>query len=243
MTDLGTATRRFLVRATASAGYRLTRASGRLDRRPEPSDSRSETSKTLVGERDVEWAWTLAHLHQGVGRILDFGSGNGMLALAASFAGNEAIAVDLEAEQYLFTGHNIRYIRGDFNQLEWEPRSFDQILNCSSIEHVGISGRYGSPDEEDGDLKAMQKLAGLVKRDGNMVLSIPLGLDGVYPPWHRVYGETRLSALLDAWVVRKESYWAKRDDEKYEPISRSEALAEVGSATYYALGLYVVTPK
>ena len=93
----------------------------------------------------MEWAWTLAHLHQGAGRVLDFGSGNGMLALAATFADNDAIAVDLEEEQYLFRGHSIDYRRGDFNQMAFEQHSFDQIINCSSIEHVGLPGRYGFP--------------------------------------------------------------------------------------------------
>src|SRR5207302_2103075 len=143
----------FFSRAFAVLGWRLVNLSNRL----------GERGRTLEGERDVEWAWTLAHVHGGPGRVLDFGSGNGMMALGASFAGNETIAVDLEQEQYLFRGHNVEYRRGDFNKLEFEPKSFDQILNCSSIEHVGLSGRYGSPEDPDGDLRAMAKLAGLLK--------------------------------------------------------------------------------
>src|SRR5205085_1685582 len=123
--------REFLRRATAALGWRLTNLSSRLE---------SEGGRTLVGERDVEWAWTLAHVHRGPGRVLDFGSGNGMLALGASFAGNHAVAVDLEHEQYLFRGHGIEYVQGDFNKLEFEE-PFDQIINCSSIEHVGLAGR------------------------------------------------------------------------------------------------------
>ena len=236
--------REFAVRAAASAGYRLTRLSTRLQApRPGSAGVSAPEERTLAGERDVEWAWTLAHVHQGPGRVLDFGSGNGLLALGAAFAGNHAVAVDLEVEQYLFTGHDIEYLQGDFNELDFEPGSFDQIVNCSSIEHVGLAGRYGSPDSADGDLDAMAKMATLLKPGGDMILSIPLGLDGVYPPWHRVYGEERLSRLLERWEIRKESYWAKTSGEKYEPVSRAKALADEGSATYYALGLYVVAPR
>jgi SAM-dependent methyltransferase len=224
----------FLRRATAALGWRLIHLSSRFEARE---------GRSLVGERDVEWAWTLAHVHPGPGRVLDFGSGNGMLALGASFAGNDAVAVDLEHEQYLFRGHDIEYVHGDFNELEFEPSSFDQIINCSSVEHVGLAGRYGSPDDLDGDLRAMAKMAGLLKPDGNMVLSIPVGLDAVHAPWHRVYGEQGLSQLLERWNIVKESYWAKVDTEHYEPVTREQALAEEGSPTYYALGLYVVTPR
>ncbi|MFL5915684.1 MAG: class I SAM-dependent methyltransferase [Gaiellaceae bacterium] len=223
-----------LRRGTAAVGWRLVNLSSRVD---------GQGGRSLVGERDVEWAWTLAHVHRGPGRVLDFGSGNGMLALGAYFSGNHAVAVDLEHEQYLFRGHDIEYVQGDFNELDFEPGSFDQILNCSSIEHVGLAGRYGSPDDADGDLHAMAKMAGLLKPGGDMVLSIPIGRDAVYAPWHRVYGERRLPQLLEHWNVVEESYWAKREIEQYEPVPREEALADEGSATYYALGLYMVTPR
>jgi len=209
----------------------------------EPPDGGPSVAHTLDGERDVEWTWTLARVHRGPGRVLDFGSGNGMMALGASFAGNEVVAVDLEPEQYLFRGHEIKYLRGDFNELDLEPRSFDQILNCSAIEHVGLSGRYGSRHEPDGDLRAMEKMAGLLKPTGDMVLAIPVGVDAVHAPWHRVYGEKRLPLLLERWEIQKESYWAKVASEQYEPVSRGYALADPGSASYYALGLYVVTPR
>jgi SAM-dependent methyltransferase len=232
--------RAFAVRATASASYRLARLSSRLQG---ATAAGGAGSRTLVGERDVEWTWCLAHVRSGPGRVLDFGSGNGMLALGASFAGNESVAVDLEHEQYLFQGHDIEYVQGDFLKLEFEPGSFDQILNCSSIEHVGLAGRYGSPDNPDGDLEAMAKLADVLKPDGDMVLAIPVGRDAVYAPWHRVYGEERLPLLLERWTVRAESYWAKVGSEKYEPVARDTALSDIGSATYYALGLYVVVPR
>jgi len=235
--------RDFFVRATASAGYRLTRLSGRLKEASASVNGASQGQRTLAGDREVEYAWTLAHLTRDGGRVLDFGSGPGITALGASFAGNDVVAVDLEQEGYPFSGHDIEYVRGDFNYLEWEPGSFDQIINCSSIEHVGLAGRYGSPDDPEGDLRAMDKMAGLLKPGGNMVLTLPVGRDGVYPPWHRVYGENRLSRLRASWAVQHESYWAKPHGAKYQPVSREQALAEQGSATYYALGLYVLTPN
>ena len=233
--------REFLVRALASAGYRFTRLSTRLQPSAPPTGNEKPMhEKTLVGERDVEWAWTLAHLRPAPGRVLDFGSGNGMLALAASFGGNEVVAVDLEEEQYLFRGHQIEYRRGDFNKMDLGAGTFDQVINCSSIEHVGLTGRYGSPDQPDGDIVAMRKLAELLKPGGTMVLSIPVGLEGVYPPWHRVYGADREAQLLAPFRVTAESYWAKLESEKYEPVARETAFAQAGSATYYALGLYVL---
>ncbi|MFL5958804.1 MAG: class I SAM-dependent methyltransferase [Gaiellaceae bacterium] len=235
-------TREFLVRATAYAGYHLTRASERL--RPTTQQAGSPSAhRTLAGDREIEWTWTLAHVRRSPGRVLDFGSGNGMMALGASFAGNTVVAVDLEPEQYLFHPHGIEYVQGDFNEVELEPDSFDQIINCSSVEHVGLAGRYGSIDDPDGDLRAMEKMARLLKPGGDMVLTIPVGRDAVHTPLHRIYGEERLPRLLEHWEVREESYWAKPRGPRFEPVSRDEALAEAGSGSYYALGLFVVTRR
>jgi SAM-dependent methyltransferase len=235
------ATRAFLVRGTAFAGYHLIRLSERLQ--VGPSSASAPAQRTLAGDREIEWTWTLAHVRREPGRVLDFGSGNGMMALGAVFAGNDVVAVDLEAEQYPFHPHRIEYVRGDFNELELEPNSFDQILNCSSVEHVGLAGRYGSPDEADGDLRAMEKMARILKPDGDMVLTIPVGRDAVHAPNHRIYGEERLPRLFERWEIREESYWAKSRSQRFEPVPRDHALAETGSTSYYALGLFVVTPR
>lgn len=232
--------REFLVRGTAFAGYHLIRTSERLQA---VASSTPLGVRTLAGDREIEWTWTLAHVRPGPGRVLDFGSGNGMMAVGALFAGNDVVAVDLLPEQYPFHPHRIEYVEGDFNELEFEPGSFDQILNCSSVEHVGLAGRYGSPDDPDGDLKAMQKMAGLLRPGGDMVLTIPVGLDATHAPNHRIYGKQRLPRLLEHWEVREEAFWAKPPGPRFEPVTREQALAEAGSATYYALGLFVVVPR
>jgi SAM-dependent methyltransferase len=238
------ATRRFLIRATGVAGHRLTQLSRRLDQAPAQHDAGDGAGRTLAGDREIEWTWTLAHVRRGPGRVLDFGSGNGMMALGAAFAGNdEVVAVDLLPEQYPFHPDGIEYVHADFNELDLAAGSFDQIINCSSVEHVGLAGRYGAADEPDGDLRAMEKMHRILKPDGDMVLTIPVGLDAVHSPLHRIYGEERLPRLLEHWQIREERYWAKPRDDRFEPVTREQALAVAGSASYYALGLYVVTPR
>jgi SAM-dependent methyltransferase len=257
--------RAFLVRASASAGYHLTRVSTRLqtghatqvaatdtvnssnssveDVVTQPNALGGRQRDSMASSRNMEWPWTLAHLRSEPGRVLDFGSGNGFIALGAAFAGKDVVAVDLQPEQWSFGPHRIEYVQGDFNELEFETNSFDQILNCSSVEHVGLAGRYGATDDPDGDLRVMEKLARLLKPGGDMVLTIPVGLDAVIAPLHRIYGEKRLPLLLAHWQILKESYWAQLTDTRYEQVTREQALADPGSETYWALGLYVLGPR
>ena len=117
------------------------------------------------------------------------------------------------------------------------------IFNCSTIEHFGLAGRYGSTPNEDADLVAMERLAGLLRRDGSMVLTVPVGHDAVFSPYHRVYGEERLPRLLERFTIEREQYCAKPNDNRWATVERGTALEQQGSPSFYALGLFVLKPK
>jgi 2-polyprenyl-3-methyl-5-hydroxy-6-metoxy-1,4-benzoquinol methylase len=222
------------LRASTSLSWRLGKLAERL------RVDREE--KTLAGDRDLEWAWCLAHLPHSVGRVLDFGAGHGLLSAGAALRGNSVVSVDLEPCEFPFELDAIEYRQGDFTTMELEPRSFDFVLNCSTIEHVGLSGRYsGSEDDADADLRAMEKLASLLKPDGAMALTIPVGRDAVFSPFHRVYGPERLERLLAPFTVVAERFLTKPDGPRWQEVDRATALAEQGSPTYYALGLFRLT--
>lgn len=233
----GALTARQLAAKTLGYGaWTLTRLSRRLEPRA------TEVPPSLEGDRDVEWAWSLAHLLERPGRVLDLGAGNGFLSLAAAFRGHDVVAVDLEPASFRFTDERVEYRQGDFNEMSFEPASFDQVLNCSTIEHFGLAGRYGSSEDEDADLVAMARLAELLRPGGTMVLTVPVGRDAVFRPYHRVYGSERLPRLLAPFRIVEQSFRAKRG-RVWEEVDHNAALDERGSDRLYALGLFVLTPS
>ncbi len=165
------------------------------------------------------------------------------LSLAAVFRGHETVAVDLEPYSFHFGESAIDYRQGDFNAMTFEAESFDQVLNCSTIEHFGLGGRYGSEADEDADLEAMDRISRLLQHDGDMLLTIPVGLDAVFAPKHRVYGEKRLPRLLAPFAVADEIYWRKDSSDRWQRATRDDALREEGSPSSYALGLFRLTVR
>ncbi len=224
----------FAIRTLSGVGWRIVRLADRLHAGPASKDDR-----TLTGDREIEWSWSLAQLPSVPSRVLDFGAGNGVLSLGAAVHGHSVVAVDLEPCMFAFDPNGIEYLRGDINELEFEPDSYDYVINCSTVEHVGLPGRYsGSSDDSEADLRAMERLARLMKPGAEMGLTIPVGQDALFSPLHRIYGPERLPRLIAPFEIASEEFWAKPLGERWQKVGRESALAEQGSRSYYALGLF-----
>jgi len=193
----------------------------------------------LNGDRAIEWSWAVAHLPDRPCRVLDVGCVHSALSAIAARMGHSVTAVDLNDIEYEIPG--VAFRKGDINELPFGAEHFDVIVNCSTVEHVGLAGRYGSKPGEDGDLQAMSKLRSLMAPRAVMLLTIPVGLDATVSPHHRIYGELRLPRLLRGFNAAAEEFWHKPDGRRWTCCDRSTALATAGSECYYALGLFVLT--
>lgn len=80
------------------------------------------------------------------------------------------------------------------------PMQFDAAFSISSIEHDGL-GRYGDPLRPDGDILSMKKMKSMVRPDGLLFLSVPVGKDTLLWNDARIYGKFRLPLLLKEWEL------------------------------------------
>lgn len=228
--------------------YRLLRWIKRLIFSPGVGNRNAPTILNLLGDRDVEWSWISAQMPWGPGEALDFGAGASYLGLIAAQRGFNVTAVDLECVQWAYAHPGLRFIQGDILKLPLPREHFDLVINCSTVEHVGLAGRYGvTENRPDGDLEAMARLRELMKPGGVMLLTIPVGQDAVFAPLCRVYGKERLPRLLEGYRVEKEVYWVKDQDNRWRQTDKETALnfqASAGSwdplQNIYALGCFVL---
>lgn len=196
---------------------------------------------TLIGDRWVEWSFCLARLADGPGTTLDFGADVGFLSLAAAQRQHDVVALDRMPPALEYRHPRVTSLQADILDRPLEGRRFDQIINCSSVEHVGLEGRYGSFEHPDGDLEAMAIMRDLLDAEGRMILTIPVGRDLVCPPLHRIYGHERLPRLVEGYSVEEAQYW-RRDAaaSAWIEVDRDEALRTEGSEWFYALALLVL---
>lgn len=197
----------------------------------------------LLGDRELEWTYVAARIGRYAdenSRILDFGCGTGLLSLSAASIGSRVLAIDLMPKQFDTYYPNIEFQQADVMTLDECHERYDLVLNCSTIEHVGLSGRYNSIEAPDGDLDAMQKLRRLLKIGRYMLMTLPMGQDMIINPLHRIYGMERFPRLIEGYRRVEASFWRKDKRNIWLACSEEEAMAEVGNDHYYALGCMVL---
>lgn len=224
----------------------LKRVQGRTT--PEPTRPANAAKVNLNGDRDIEWSWIAARIPAAGGQALDFGSGQSALGLAAAHRGYRVTALDLSPAAWSYRVPRLKSVQGDVLRMKFPQGAFDLVINCSTVEHVGLPGRYGVVEERpDGDLEAMRILARWMKPKAVMLLTIPVGIDQVFPPLTRVYGKKRLPRLLSGFRILEEAYWMKKEDNLWAPGTRRAALATQTYAgswkpeqNYYPIGCFVL---
>lgn len=204
--------------------------------------------QNLLGDRDIEYSWVASQIPCGSGEAMDFGNGGSHLGLIAAQSGFNVTAVDMGPVTWPYVHPRLHFVQGDILNLQFPPQHFDLIVNCSTVEHVGIVGRYDvTENRSDGDLEAMARLLALMKPGGIMLLTIPIGRDAVFAPLCRVYGQERLPRLLRGYLVEKEEFWVKDDENRWVLNTRETALNFEASAGSWdpmqnvtALGCFVL---
>lgn len=179
----------------------------------------------LKGDRDIEYSWVAANIPNGPGEAMDFGCSVGWMGLLAARRGFKVADIDIEPALWHYEHPSLKFIQGSILKLSFSPEYFDLIINCSTVEHVGLSGRYGVTEScPDGDIEAMKVLNSILKTNGIMLLTIPVGRDKVFAPLHRIYGENRLPRLFQGWKILKKEYWIKDTDNRWIMTEESTAL-------------------
>ncbi|HWR14698.1 MAG TPA: DUF268 domain-containing protein [Terriglobales bacterium] len=193
----------------------------------------------LEGEKILDWGWICVNLPEGPKRALEIGCGESPVIPAMLARGYDVTAVDFDA-RIAREISGFTFIRGDFNQVGLVP-GFDVVVACSAIEHFGLSGRYRSDEDTNADLRAMKKVRSLLSKDGIVFLTIPIGLDAIHAPWHRVYGSERLPMLLEGLVIVRSRFLLKNPHGPWYETTLHNAFNHPVMLQRYALGEFVLS--
>jgi ubiquinone/menaquinone biosynthesis C-methylase UbiE len=169
-------------------------------------------------------------------RILDLGCCGSKLPIELAKLGHEVYGIDVGdyPDPKLFT-----FIQGDIRQMPFNAEFFDVVTAVSTIEHIGL-GRYGDPIAPDGDKEAMGETRRVLKRGGQLLMTLPCGKDTICHskdgvPLHRAYSPTSLNNLLSrlkileiSYIVKKRGMWVPATVSEVENVSKNTKAENVG---------------
>ncbi len=202
-----------------------------------------EEKDLVISERIIE----LPTLHEWVGRLfpepkgemLEIGHVASTTSLELASLGFKVTAIDLRG--YSFSHPNLESIQGDFLKHDFNKR-FDCIFSLSTIEHFGMSKRYGGEDVPDNKLdeEAFKKISELLRSGGHAVVSFPYAKAWVPDIWFRVYTRKDLEFKLSKYFKINESRFYHRDNNVW---TRVENPAKDPASPHDGVALFLLSNR
>jgi len=168
-----------------------------------------EKNSPTVDERTYEYAFAASKLlGLPVGtKLLDVGCvarTNFIPALACEL-GFDVWGIDIRP--YWFEHPNFTFIQGDITEEKKGPGFFDIVTAISTLEHIGIKGRYGIAQQNLGrDRLAIKAIYQLLREEGSLVLTVPFHVsnDNKVSSLGKIYGAKTLQSMSTGWVIKEE---------------------------------------
>lgn len=189
-------------------------------------------------DRDFEYPWVLRNIDIKKGKLLDIGSTVGQMLYDILPKEIEINTLNINNQKDV---KGVKQIEGDIRKTDFKSNLFDCITCVSTLEHIGVEGRYGVKEDKLGDIKAMEEMLRILKPSGKLYLTVPYGAKDVLPI-NKLYNKKRTEKLFKGYKLVKEEYL--RYDKRYGiwlTVPEKEAVKTVwGKDKWYSLGLFVL---
>lgn len=150
-------------------------------------------------DRYIEYPWVLHNIsithsmlyHR---KILDVGCAGSMFPLLIkALSHNEVYGIDIRNCEY----PEIEFRKEDISKNTFEDDYFDVVTAVSTIEHIGLKGRYGNKVTNIDDVKAINEIHRILKPHGIFLMTVPFGKKYEEGKFHRIYNKECLDNMLE----------------------------------------------
>jgi ubiquinone/menaquinone biosynthesis C-methylase UbiE len=176
-------------------------------------------------DRYVECPFALKNLPVPPARVLDVGCAGSFFPLILSSIGYDTYAVDIRNYSILnrLEYKNFHFFKESIIKTSFPENYFDAVCAISTIEHIGLSGRYGAKEDNDGDEKALKEMTRIVKPGGTILLTIPFGRAKIIRPFTKIYDSALVSKLTSGLLLETEEYYKQDSHEDWYKCGKEEA--------------------
>lgn len=150
-------------------------------------------------DRYIEYPFVLKNI-SGI-RVLDVGCAGSMFPLLLQALDFDTYGIDIR--EYSLPTFN--FVQGDISKTNFKDYFFDTVVAVSTIEHIGLSGRYGIKENVEADIKAVEEIYRILRPNGVFLMTVPFGEFYQIEKHHRIYNIESLNDLLSKfqWTFMK----------------------------------------
>ncbi|MCK5320170.1 DUF268 domain-containing protein [Candidatus Parcubacteria bacterium] len=154
-------------------------------------------------DRNLEYPWMIKNINITKGELLDVGSTACDLLYELLPETIEINGINLNKQTA--KNNKIKLSQGDIRNTGYQNDYFDCITCISTLEHIGVSGRYNSDNDHDGDIKAMQEMKRILKPGGILLVTVPYGTKDVLPI-NKLYNKNRIEKLFNGYDIVEQKF-------------------------------------
>lgn len=170
------------------------------------------TQPLQPSDRYIEYNFVARNLPPPNATILDVGCSGSYFPLILAGLGYKVTGIDIRP--YPLRVENFEFLIMDISKSKLTP--FDCITCVSTLEHIGIGGRYGVKDDLNADRWAVENIMSMTDK---AIFTVPFGKPRVLKPYTKIYGTADLYRLFGKYKTVMEFYRYEDWKEK-KPIER-----------------------
>ena len=166
-----------------------------------------EKNSPTVDERVLEYSFAISKIAQmKPGNLLDVGcvARMNLIPAVACELGWKVQGIDIR--NYNFEHPNFTFMKGSILGPLLRKDTFDVITCISTLEHIGIKGRYGEKCIPWGDRSTFNRVRELLQDKGAFLVTLPFGKEYQVTSLNRIYDRDNLDWLCKGWKVVDEKY-------------------------------------
>jgi hypothetical protein len=151
-------------------------------------------------DRMIEYSYAISNVIKNCpsgSKILDVGCVARINVVPQTLCELDFKVTGIDVRNFLYKHPNFDFIQGSMKDYDFGAVKFDAVTLISSLEHIGIKGRYGiSNNDDDADFNTIAKSMSILKKSGIVILTVPFSTKSQRYGIHRLYDKETLTKLF-----------------------------------------------
>jgi len=193
-------------------------------------------NKFFYNERLIELPFLFSNIRKPPAQVLDIGCTDSITPIQLSMIEYKVYGIDIW--DYGYSHPKFTFIKDDFLAHNFGDKKFDIITDISPIEHFGLDTYTNKIIDLKADIKALNKVYSLLKKNGQFIFTAPFGKPEIVNNFERIYSYKDIQNMFkNKFKIKKQQFWLIHS---YKNISEIGLSAASRVETNLTKGIYAV---